>query len=136
MQQTYCLNKLKLRTYWTFKHSYTTEPYLLCNIRHKYRSVTARLRNGTLPLRIETGRYTGLQPEDRKCTLCSDNVVEDEIHFVFDCSLYDDIRFMNRSTVIEPSEKLVQLFSRKHITIFSRCLYEMFIRRRNSISAT
>ena len=132
----HCLNKPKLRTYCTYKHDYNTEPHVLLNIPHKYRSVIARLRNGTLPLRIETGRYVNLEVEERKCILCTDNVVEDELHFIFDCRLYDDIqsRFMNMSTDLLPNGKLSHFFSSNHVKTFSKHIYEMFIRRRNVTS--
>ena len=43
---------------------------------------------GILPLRIETGRYTNLQVNERICLLCQQNCVEDEAHFLFECDLY------------------------------------------------
>ncbi len=45
-------------------------------------------------LRIETGRYCRpkLLAKDRKCELCNLNQVEDETHFVLQCTLYDDLR--------------------------------------------
>ena len=42
-------------------------------------------------LAIETGRYIGLLEEDRKCEFCPDRV-EDEIHFLFECTLLEHLR--------------------------------------------
>ena len=52
----------------------------------------AQLRCGILPLKIETGRYTQIPAEFRLCTFCDCNAVEDEMHFLFDCSFYNDLR--------------------------------------------
>ena len=40
---------------------------------------------------IEKGRYIGVSQEQRYCSYCKD-VVENEFHFLFKCSLYTDIR--------------------------------------------
>jgi hypothetical protein len=45
------------------------------------RSILAQFRCGILPLRIETGRYHGEPVKERICSLCSENNVEDKIHF-------------------------------------------------------
>ena len=55
----------KLRTYITFKTSYTVDKYVLINLNRIERSILAQFRCGILPLRIETGRYIGEKPEER-----------------------------------------------------------------------
>ena len=55
-----------------------------------HRSTFAKL---ILPLSIEVGRYRGIKVEDRICPLCK-NGVEDETHFLFDCSEYDRGNFL------------------------------------------
>ena len=54
----------------------------------------AKLRLGCLPLRIETGRYSipRLEEKDRNCQVCTDNVVEDECHFLLFCNKYEQLR--------------------------------------------
>jgi len=44
-------------------------------------------------LEIETGRYTKLITplNERSCNLCSRNIVEDEIYFVMNCELQNNI---------------------------------------------
>ena len=77
-----------------------------------HRSLLAQLRSGILPLRIESGRFqnicdpkTGktrkLKPQERVCTLCDLNLVEDEIHFVCICSKYCTLREKLFNTVIQ-----------------------------------
>ena len=72
------------------------EPYLLLhdyNFRQQ-RVFTAKLRTSDHVLAVESGRRTTptIKFEDRLCKLCSAEVVEDEIHFISECSLYDQIR--------------------------------------------
>ena len=82
----------KLQTYSLFKDAFVQEPYL-CKVQNRqHRSVLAQLRCGILPLKIETGRYQNIPKELRLCTLCEENVIENEIHFLLYCSKYDNIR--------------------------------------------
>ena len=83
--------KPKLRTYAMFKTEYGIEKYLQCPISRSKRSLLAQLRVGILPLKIETGRFTNTPKEERLCDFCT-NAVEDELHFIFECRLYNDIR--------------------------------------------
>ena len=85
-------NYPKLRTYVLFKSNYCIEPYVYINMNRKYRSAIAQLRSGILPLEIEVGRWKGLDPEQRLCKFCDTQAVEDEYHFVFECSLYHEER--------------------------------------------
>ena len=120
-------SKPKLRTYKLFKSDFSTEEYILKH-RSKYeRSILCQFRIGILPLNIETGRYKNikdnisgkmrnLRPEERICDLCDLNIVEDELHFLCVCPVYNDERqnlyrkidsthngFLN----LEPEEKFI-----------------------------
>ena len=66
--------------------------YVHMNLTQQQRSILAQLRIGILPLFVETGRFTNIKKEDRICTLCTDNCIEDEIHFTLVCPLYTDVR--------------------------------------------
>ena len=76
-----------------------------------------------LPLNIETGRFRNIKLEDRICTLCDQQEVESELHFLFECSCYNHLRqpwlqnicnshmlFRDMST----KEKLCILFDKSH----------------------
>ena len=54
--------------------------------------MVARLRCGILKLCVETGRYTNIRLEDRICTICDMGVIEDEVHFICECPVYNDQR--------------------------------------------
>ena len=97
-EHIHCLPKLQ--TYILFKSEYCTENYLKLYLSRSQRSLLAQLRTGILPLRIETGRYQNIldkntvkfrkmKSNERLCTLCKENYVEDEIHFVCVCKIYD-----------------------------------------------
>ena len=44
------------------------------------------MKFGILPLKYQTDRYQGIAPESRLRKLCTLNIEEDEIHFLFQCS--------------------------------------------------
>ena len=52
------------------------------------RRILCQLRGGTLSLRIEEGRWEGLEREERICRTCGSKEVEDEQHFIEDCKFY------------------------------------------------
>ena len=81
----------KLRKYRLFKSRYETEPYFKTIMPFRHRSAMVTFRTGVAPLRIETDRYEGLFEAERTCTFCKDSV-EDELHVLFDCPLYNEIR--------------------------------------------
>ena len=47
---------------------------------------------GTAELRVETGRWSGLQREERICKQCTLGEVEDEVHFVLRCEALSEER--------------------------------------------
>ncbi len=75
----------------------------------KHRSYLAQDRCGILPLSIETGRWGSIPLEDRISKMCDSLVVEDEYHFIFHCSLYNNIRdqFLQHvgNTILNMNEK-------------------------------
>jgi hypothetical protein len=89
-----CINGNKLRLYRTHKTRLNPETYVTNPHVTRYeRSVMSKLRSGSLPLAVETGRYTKKPLCDRICTLCSSHNIENEIHFVIDCLFYEDLRY-------------------------------------------
>jgi hypothetical protein len=90
-------HKPKLRTYQQLKSELRFERYLATKDREAREAMT-RLRGGTNELRIETGRYAitnrdrPLELSERRCLICMSGEIEDETHFVLDCSVYEDLR--------------------------------------------
>lgn len=98
-----CAEMPKLRTYITFKTDYETENYVKSYMSKQERSFLAQLRCGVLPLRVETGRYNGLRPEQRTCQICDSGEVENECHFILDCDKYTTERQILYSKIDDQS---------------------------------
>ncbi len=68
----------------------------LCEILYvsskKIFNYTIKIRHFTHSYNIETGGFRGTQLDDRIFQLCDTQEVEDEIHFVCICNLYNDLR--------------------------------------------
>ena len=58
----------------------------------------AKFRCGVAPLRLETGRYERLSPEQRTCFFCTD-YIESEEHVLLSCPVYDDLRLTVESVI-------------------------------------
>ena len=82
----------KLRYYNLYKYEKSPEEYLSFNISKYQRSLFAQFRCGILPLEIEVGRYRNIPLENRLCRACNDDIVEDEIHFLCQCTKYAENR--------------------------------------------
>ena len=69
--------------------------YVAMNMRRDHCRILAKFRRCNIPLAVETGRYTPQKNPitERLCKFCDCEVVEDEIHFLFDCEFYSDIRY-------------------------------------------
>jgi hypothetical protein len=50
------------------------------------------LRRSFTKLRTSSHRYQGVPRHNRVCTKCFSNVIEDELHFLFECSKFDEDR--------------------------------------------
>ena len=96
----------KLRTYRQIKTVFGTENYLLSTLSKGEKSYFAQFRCGILPLRVETGRYIGLNANE---TLCTSNEIEDELHLLLKCSLYDDLRRTLIAKAVETNDTFLQL---------------------------
>ena len=91
--------KPKLRLYRTLKGQLVREEYLNTDLPFNIRRHITQLRSGTHKLRIESGRWDKEALENRVCKLCSMGVLEDEVHFLVDCHLYDRQRSFMMNTI-------------------------------------
>ena len=73
----------KLRSYRLFKYNFNYEDYLNWGT-YDQRRMISKFRISCHKLEIERGRYLNIPPKNRFCKLCK-NLVEDEIHFMFEC---------------------------------------------------
>ena len=102
MQTTWLIdmhNKPKLSRYITLKTTLIVSSHVKQYISKPTRSLFIQLITGILPIALETGRYKrirdpvtktfrNLRFEERLCNMCDLSETEDEIYFVFICSLY------------------------------------------------
>ena len=84
-------NRSKLRTYAIFKKEKGYEKYLTDTKNVTTRKNVTKFRLSNHKLLIEVGRHQGLEANERFCPFCTHSV-EDEMHFIFECSIYKDQR--------------------------------------------
>ena len=89
------------------------------NVLKNKQSVYAQFRLGILPFAIETGRFKNIKEsvtgkfrntnvEERYCIICNSGAVEDEFHYLFECSVYQNERnILHR----QPSPEFDNLFA-------------------------
>ena len=124
-------------------HDFDERKVLLkANLDRHNRSLVAKIKSGILPLRLETGRYNGVNREDRTCQVCDKPEVEDEVHFLFRCKKLNSIRKayvkpIRREYPSLKKQDYIGMFKvmvdSKHIKDFSIWLEKMFLARRDII---
>ena len=116
------------------------QPYLNLITIRKFRSAMTKLRVSSHRLEVEIGRWSrpvSTPFDERKCRIC--DKLEDEFHFLFECSLYADLRkqYISRYFIVRPSMyKLIELFkndSKKTVRNLSIFIYKAFQLRQNTI---
>ncbi len=127
--------KPKLHIYVTFKDTYEVESYALSFMNRKHRSYLAQYQCGILPLEIENGRWQNKPVEERMCKVCESGEVENEFHFIFSCTLYNNIRatFLQNIDNIIPNIKelneasqIKTFISKDFVCLFTKLICDMF----------
>ena len=85
-------NSHRLRLYSKYKVDNEQENYLNVIKNKLFLYALSRLRLSSHQLEIETGRYTGLDRDDRLCRTCNMRMIEDEYHFLLVCPHYNELR--------------------------------------------
>lgn len=91
----------KLVTYKLLKITYDQEPYLTYIENPYIRKKFTSLRISSHPLRIESGRYRNIDKEKRFCQICCNSVIENEMHFMLKCPIYETVRTIYLKHIIE-----------------------------------
>ena len=81
-------NNGRLIFYKSIKTELGFEPYLNISNFEDRKSI-ARLRSSTHPLHIEQGRHRDTPRESRFCQLCPSKSVENEEHFLINCTFFN-----------------------------------------------
>ncbi len=133
-----------MRTYVTFKQEYSTEHYVKVVTNRQHRAALSQFRCGVLPLKVERGRYQDIPVEHRLCTMCEENAIETESHFLLYCSKYNQLRYkcftnLNGLFTLYPNFdysddkfKLTVLMSNEYVKSNAKFIWGCFnIRHRN-----
>ena len=82
----------RLKTYKTINDDFTPPKHL--GLPYEFRKVISRIRCSNHPLEIEKGRHKNPKTprEERLCNLCDQYTVEDESHFLLECSTYNHLK--------------------------------------------
>ena len=136
----------KLRTYAIFKTIFQKEKYLSVIQDVSIRKCFMSFRISSHKLEIERGRHKRLSVEKRVCIYCNSNTVEDEKHFIFECSLYDSLRqnffteiknLCKHFSNLSQEARLIWLMTNECdeiIILFSRYIYDCQLMRLNLTS--
>ena len=82
----------QLRIYALFKSNFQKEVYLQTVKDGQKRKCLTQFRGSAHHLEIEPGRYKKKTVSERICKFCNLNTVEDEVHFLCNCSAYHNER--------------------------------------------
>ena len=108
------LNKSSRASFYREICVFEFQPYLEKVVNKKFRNALSKIRLSSHRLHIESGRWKrphSTPRENRVCFHC--NILEDEFHFIFECSLYDDERCLFIKPYFRRSYsmfKLIELF--------------------------
>lgn len=109
--------------YREIKHNFELSAYIENIQEFKLRQVLAKLRLSSHNLNIESGRHRNIPRDDRKCTICTKNDLEDEYHFVLICTAFSDHRkkFIPKYYYDYPSMfKFIQLLSSTNTKLLTK----------------
>ena len=115
----------KLRTYALVKIYFCVEPYILHTRGNHLITSMARYRMSSHDLNIERGRYNNpITPiNQRICTRCELNEIDDEIHLLLHCNAINNERkilfnSVNATINIQPTnEMFLQIMTSRDITV-------------------
>ena len=118
------LQSAKLRTYRTFKPSIGKEEYLDRFLSIQHRSAVARFRCGSFPLAVELGRYRwpAIPLEQRICRVCNGGQIENEEHFLTQCTFYNAIRnnLFGHINVNDATNEFIRIIKQTNAKILSK----------------
>ena len=100
-----CNDSTKGKIYAYIKESWDTE-YYISNLRDEQIKSLIKFRTCNNKLPVETGRYTNVPYEQRKCPFCKIHI-GDEFHYLLECNEFDIVR-----------KKYVKKYFYKHLNIY------------------
>ena len=90
-------------------------------------------------MNVETGRHRSVIYVQRLCILCDKHEIEDEIHFVLSCSLYNQMQHVflpNVDMEVASIDTFYNLFNRsaQEVLRLAKYIYNAFIIRENRLN--
>ena len=118
-------SSIKLRTYALVKKYFCVEPYILDIRGNHLITAMARYRKRSHALNIERGRFNNpITPKNQRiCTRCEVNEIDDEIHLLLHCSAMKnerEILFNSVAAIInmqQTHEMFLQIMTSRDITV-------------------
>lgn len=97
-------NSNKCLNYRIYKHELKLEKYLLC-LKPNDRKLLSRFRCRNFKMPIEVGCHRNIERNLRVCTLCEQNHIGDEFHYLFECNYFIEERrkYLVRNSHRHPS---------------------------------
>ncbi len=95
-----------------------------------------------MSLEIETGRWQSKPVEERISKVCESGEVENEFHFIFSCTLYNNIRatFVQNIGNIIPNimelnevSQIKTFMSKNFAYLFAKLINDMFKKRHDTL---
>jgi len=134
---SYFESKCDRRLYSEDKCCLERERYIDIITFNTYRVALARFRIGVSEINFHKFRYASID-EKRNCPFCK-NVLEDEVHVMFLCPVYKDIRQKHLSVAesIPYNIQLAKIFSSRNDDVIfnsSRFIYYMYQERRKQLN--
>ena len=119
----------KLSLYAKIKREFTIEPY--SNLPFKDRQIIAKIICVSHKLKVETERHQDqyIPREERICSLCTLNKVEDEGHFIAECCAYDQVRLKHFGRKKLP--KAEEMIAQEDPSVLASYLRESYTLREN-----
>ena len=121
----------KLQVFKLVKNEYKCEKYLE-SLNSEYRKIICKMRISDHALLIERGRYTKIPRDLRLCQSC--NKIEDEFHFVLECTLNENLRSdlftaLDISNQMNNKDKIKYILnpdSKEHVRLLGSFLKQSF----------
>ena len=132
-------NKTKLCTYVKIHDFDSIRVLVRANLSRIQRSLVTKFKCGVFPLRIETGRYKGLDKSKRFCKICNEGFIENEMHFLYGCKglkhvidpfMYTMSELVDGWNVLSKLYRTKLLVSGTHLKRFGSWLEDMYYTRR------
>jgi len=114
----------KLRTFRKFKGDFKLENYITDIKNKNLRKNITKLRISAHDLMIEKGRYHRpykIPVDERICSLCDNNAVEDEKHVVNTCPKYTQEREILHNTITQHNPKFTDLTEEEKFIYIMQC---------------